>query len=393
MSHAAMSVAGKMSAASASLPEQQLGLLKRLAFHLAPMADKHSDQTPLQIPRTSEDTCEPTGSMQNETCYRGRFLSSPPPFMVSASDQLCSIGNGSNKHDIWAPCVHFPDVFESNHSRGRDEAAGDDYLAAHMVLFEFLGFSFLVFVNLPSLDDDTTNSDEPPETTLLMMKLEEELSEAIIHAFHEESCEKQTDSVSASTIYTNEPGQDVVFVDRSKQNLVLLLDPKLLLSRRDAKKRMAMSNKRKSKMRRFMGLASMKNENPTPSQPSSHRSTRLEWSILGLDCRHLLASRLPLDICLAFDDMINEVTTVKQVELLSSPKGEGNDGETRSSTTELCTCIPYGWIYAHAAQEQEIYVFFDSSIYVTISDVQSAVLRIKERLMNDVTLSHSSAKY
>jgi len=166
--------------------------------------------------------------------------------------------------------------------------------------------------------------------------------------------------------------------------MVLLLDPKHPSSRRDSKKRTSVSNKNSSQTRRFMGLGAKKKNNASISQPPRHGSTTLEWSAWGLDCRHLLASRLPLDVCLAFDDMINEVTIrIDAQRTVQVSSGKGNDYNSSSSVVELCTCMPYGWIYAFATQEKEIYVFFDSAIYVTVADVQSAAQRIKERF--DVT--------
>merc|ERR1712238_429378 len=123
---------------------------------------------------------------------------------------------------------------------------------------------------------------------------------------------------------------------------------------------------------------------------SSHvnlESAAFEWSAWGLDCRHILASRLPLDICLAFDDMMHEVSTRKDaqlraVALSTSDNGvKDEDADFSRSVVELCTCMSYGWIYAFTTLDKDIYAFFDSSIYVTFADVQSAALRIKQRFL------------
>lgn len=368
MRYAAMPIPRTALVASSSLPKPQLGLLKRLAFHLGPMVDKTPNQT--AIPRQWEDTDESNNLTHNR---RGRFLPSPPPFMLSVSDHLFNLSYENSK--IWAPRVHFPLTPGIKCNINKDGII-DDCLDTHMIVFEFLEFSFLIFMKLASLDDPGLS--ELSETTLLLMYLEEKLSEAIIHAFKEEACTCACSESMPST-FTNEFGQDVILVEQSKGRMVLLLNPKLKNSPRDESKRMAFSNKNKSQMRHFASFGPMENECVSQSQPLNHRSTTVEWSALGLDCRHLLASRLPLDICLAFDDMINEVRNVRRTTISSFSKGESNDDEFTSSILELCTCMPYGWIFALATEDKEIYVFFDNSIYVTIADVQFAVLRLKER--------------
>ena len=126
----------------------------------------------------------------------------------------------------------------------------------------------------------------------------------------------------------------------------------------------------------------MEEESISQSLPFSHRCRTMEWSALGLDCRHMLASRLPLDICLAFDDMINEIQDAKSLSSRSLSKEETNNAELSTSIVELCTCMPYGWIYALATPGKEIFVLFDHSIYVTVADIQSAVLSMKEKFIS-----------
>jgi len=321
------------------------------------------------IQRYSQKNAESDESMDlNHTSEvrRGRFLPSPPSYMLGASDQLYTLSYENNK-DVWAPRVHL--ALGANSRRNED--AKKNYLEAHMVVFEFLEFSFLIFIHLPSLKKPDLS--EVPGATLLLMDLEEKLPEAVIAAFYDEPSNlASSESISAQHI--NEPGQDVVLVERSKERMVLL-------PRSDKSKRAVFGNKNRREMRHFMGFVPRKKEDVSQPQPTSNRSRTVEWSALGLDCRHLLASRLPLDICLAFDDMINEVGNAKRTRELSLSKGESKDDEFSSSILELCTCMPYGWIYALATEEKEMYVFFDSAIYVTVADVQSAVLRLKERYM------------
>eukprot|EP00531_Pseudo-nitzschia_arenysensis_P009286 CAMPEP_0116115398 /NCGR_PEP_ID=MMETSP0329-20121206/485_1 /TAXON_ID=697910 /ORGANISM="Pseudo-nitzschia arenysensis, Strain B593" /LENGTH=751 /DNA_ID=CAMNT_0003608827 /DNA_START=156 /DNA_END=2411 /DNA_ORIENTATION=- len=361
MSLVAMSIDGTT---TSSLPEPQPGLLKRL---LGPVVDKVPNHT--AIPGKWDDIETSNKSLVGKTADdRGRFLSSPPPFMLGASDRLYSLSYDKNKQDIWAPRVHLPLPTETGWSI-------DDRFAVHMVVFEYLEFSFLIFIHLPSLENSGLS--ELPETTLLLMDLEEKLFETIVDTFGNNPTGS---SASKSADVTSEPGQDIILVERTKARMVLLLDPKLQSPRGGKKMRQkAHNSKAKGQTWHFMGFGPRKKEEVSQSQSTNHRSKKVEWSALGLDCRHLFVSRLPLDICLAFDDMINEVQDAKCKRAPSSEQ-EGKDDDHSSSTTlELCTCMPYGWVYALATQEKEIYVFFDNSIYVTVADVQSAVQRIKER--------------
>jgi hypothetical protein len=373
MRYVAMSNGSTTSVSSSLLPDPHLalGLLKRLSFHLGPMGDKTQSNT--AMPRKNAENDVSMDLNHQIEHRRGRFLPSPPSFMLGASDQLYTLSYENNQ-EIWAPRVHL--ALGANSSRNED--AKKNHLEAHMVVFEFLEFSFLIFIHLPSLEKSGLS--EVPGATLLLTDLEKKLSEAVITAFCDEPS-KLASLKSISTEHVNEPGQDVVLVERSKERLVLLLDPNFQTPRSDKLKRAVFGNKNRREVRHFMGFGPRKKEDVSQPQPTSNRSRTVEWSALGLDCRHLLASRLPLDICLAFDDMINEVRNAKRTRELSLSKGESKDDELSSSILELCTCMPYGWIYALATETKELYVFFNSAIYVTVADVQSAVLRLKERYM------------
>merc|ERR1711957_881510 len=122
--------------------------------------------------------------------------------------------------------------------------------------------------------------------TLMMMRLEEELSEAVIHTFHDEApssnnelnhtepTTKYTNSESISRKWSTEPGQDIIFFERSKQKMILLLDPKHPLSRRDKKRRNSANSKDKGRTRRFLGLGpKTKDKTLSQSHPFNHGST------------------------------------------------------------------------------------------------------------------------
>lgn len=118
------------------------------------------------------------------------------------------------------------------------------------------------------------------------------------------------------------------------------------------------------------------------SIPASYSNT--------LDCRHELATNLPLDVTLALDDVFNEIgcITCRDNTMTSSLMG-GTDlsrvyNDTGvSKSIELCTFLPQGWVYGRASVGLELYIILDTSKFVTINDVQKAVTRIRERIFND----------
>ncbi|VEU39967.1 unnamed protein product [Pseudo-nitzschia multistriata] len=375
MSRAFVSVANAHPASSPS-PESQPGLLKRLTLHLGPMVDDLSIGK--AVPGRWEDT-KRSKNTQEEINGRGRFVPSPPSFMLGASEETYSLDYGDTKQDIWAPIVHLPLSNSASSSTDQEDTVSDSDLRSHMVVFEFQKISFLIFVNL-QLPAKPTTAGKLSGNKLLFFKLEEELSDAVVRAFPEYT-RAHSPCESGTTTCRSEPGQNIVYLERAKQRMVLLLDPKGA-SPCDSKRKTYADNRNKSQPRRFMGIGSKKRNSMPLSQPASHRSTTLEWLSWGLDCRHLLASRLPLDVCLAFDDMISEVARCRATEQASLSTSLNNtSGNDNSLTIELCTCIPCGWVYTFATQEKELYIFFDSSIYVTMADVQSAAQVIKERFI------------
>ena len=368
MGSTTMSIDRKASSPSPSLTGPQVGLLKRLAFHFGPMVDKMPNKTAMPANWKGTDSFN-TSSQKHAHC-QGRFLCTPPPFMFGSSEHLYSLAYDNNIQDIWAPRVHLPLAPEIK-ERSSQDVMYDDEFATHMVVFDFLGFSFLIFIYLPWRDVPCKS--QLSKTVSLLIDLGKKLSNVIINSFHDQPCGSSCVE-SVSTDFSSEPGQDIIIVEKSKGRMCLIQSPQ------QNSKRISFRDKRKVKFRGFAAFSHLEEGNISQSTPSSHRCRTMEWSALGLDCRHWLSSRLPLDICLAFDDMINEIRDSKSVSSQSFSRKESNDDEVSTSILELCTCMPYGWIYALTTEEKEIFVLFDSSIYVTVADIQSAVLNIKEKL-------------
>jgi hypothetical protein len=286
--------------------------------------------------------------------HRGRFLATPPSYMLSVSHQTHSIELGDNIQSIWAPLVHLPSELQESEETSDCSCSG-----VHLVMFRFLQFSFLLFLKLPPRSNTLLDT-----TRLLLMKLEEELSEAVLLAINDKTVnESERGKIKGIFDLTNTTGQDIILLERDKYRMVLLQDLTRSSSRYDTKFRIS---KGKQHVHRLLRYGTKKNKETTATKSTVTGSLSVEWSALGLDCRHLLASRLPLDACLAFDDMINEMTAM------------GRRGKGKERTLEICTCMSFGWVYAFGKGDKEIYVFFDSSIYVTVADVQSAAKRVRE---------------
>jgi hypothetical protein len=136
------------------------------------------------------------------------------------------------------------------------------------------------------------------------------------------------------------PGQHVVFIDRSTQRVILHSDKAVQKGRRSGDKN------------GFVELRALSLD------PSS-----------GLDRRHILASYLPPNVVEAFDDLMKQV-----YEVMASSDEE---------LLQLCIYMSKGWVFAHAQEQQELYIYFEANKFVTVSDVQHAADRVRTELFKD----------
>jgi hypothetical protein len=307
--------------------------------------------------------------------------------MLSPFDRTHSF-EGPHNTKVWAPLIHLPLLLICE-----DKVQYVD-VDAFAIRFELRDFSFLIYF--------MSRTQQPPwtEGTISYFSRLEELALGLSDAVHSAAGEGNpvgtssdaSDSILKSEVVLgewDELGQDVIFVNRSQHKMILFSDRKQATVKSRVKQKAP-----GRKPRRFLGFGTdSKNTRPDKSSSPIRDSRRFQsdWSALGLDCRHRLASHLPLDIVLAFDDMMNEVRKVregKQIEdshrLLRWPPSPSNSNDDHC--VELCTCMRQGWIYAFTQNEHELYAFFDDSIYVTVADVQSAALRIRKRLFGEWSL-------
>lgn len=276
----------------------------------------------------------------------GRFFPPPPQFMLNTIEEPSFIQISCNQQ-AWALKVHLTAHICC------EEFTKDIPYAMHTVAFQVEEYIFLLFF-------DARCQSGASETLLgLASKLKELVLRAETDAQGEDS--RQRNDVAMEL--TTEPGQDVIIVNRELNKLYLYSDRKSPIQK----------DKKKSSgpPRRIFGFMNKSHSNSGDSDRVNNQAIQLEWTNLGLDSRHLLASHLHLDTILAFDDMMNEIARRR--------RSAATQGRDSIDMVELCTCMPLGWIYAFATGKMELYAFFDSSIYVTVADVQSAASKIQEQ--------------
>jgi hypothetical protein len=295
----------------------------------------------------------------------GSFLYPPPPFMLSGLDD-CQCYEIRKAQKVWAPRLHIP-LF-GNLQNHQEETCID----TRVVLYEVKGFSFLLFLDTEmSQMDQSLNQQHATET---LINAQERLSAAAIQVAMDASCAQSNTEIEITR--WNEAGIDLILVDREQYKLILFSDRDQAVVR--GKKNVS---PKANPSFQFLGFGPRNGHRHVDRQ--KHTSTlNSEWSALGLDCRHLLASHLHLDVLLAFDDMMNETAKIWYHSKSSSFENVSSES-SGDGFVELCTCMTLGWVYAFVNEEMELYAFFDSSVYVTVADVQNAVNDIKEKHFRD----------
>lgn len=275
-----------------------------------------------------------------------RFLSPPPLSMQSWLNETHSFCSPRGEASlVWAPPVFIPI------STVQEGVYDSTILRARISLFDYGDFSFLLFLGrgLSSEDDE----DEFYYQDLFEL-IEKRMSLVL------DDVPTPKDIESSQPRPWEGPGQDVIFVDRQMQSLVLFSDPGQNGSSQSDKKG------KKSRMSRTRFFNSSGGSRSSPRR-GSNMWTKLA---LGLDCRHVLASRLELDSLLAFEDAMNEVAQQRERTSLCDVH-----------PLEMCTFLSSRWVYTYADGDKELYILFDAVRYVTVADVQAAATRIRHELL------------
>jgi hypothetical protein len=273
---------------------------------------------------------------------RRRFLEPPPPSMMGATELAQSFLQQDGSQ-IWSLSIHLPIRLLSN-----EDKESTTLLKCHVIMFSYRSFSFLIY--LPDDEGIATSA-------IFFDNLAQRLIAACIFTIGV--------NPEMEVISWDKKGQDIIFVNRSNGQFALFSDRQAMVNSKNN-----LSNQASSPKRSMFSFKN-KSEDWSSSPQTIPYSPTPDWLVLGLDCRHRLGSLLPLDILLAFDDVMNEVALQRKINTLSEETGK---------PVEYCTNMRHGWIYAYALGDRELYAFFDIEIYVTVSDVQSAAQVAREEI-------------
>jgi hypothetical protein len=274
------------------------------------------------------------------------FLAPPSLSLLCPSDEGHDFSGCHDSDRVWAPLIDLA------------LCSCDDFtqdlpsIKTRVSLYDYEDLSFLLYI-LPVTDEEENDSSYKD----LFHKSATQISTALAEIQAPDELQSDGSPVGhgmrMEMRHWEQPGREIVFIDRSNQTLVLF----------SHRIRDANNN----------NLSNERSHNPV--KETKHRffksSTKSTQQINpNFDCRHLLASHLSLDSVLAFEDVMNEVCQNQSAE---------NRDETQP--IEICTFIPEGWMFANADRGRELYVLFDSKLYVTVADVQNAALQIWKELM------------
>ena len=335
----------------------------------------------------AEESVPFNGNNESQTDNDTGFLVHPTPKMgkerPTNSLYLCSM-----KKHVWIQRIHLPSTL------GFDSTDHEDEVETYAVLHENNELSFLLFFEVTNLKgkdgvlatmaeelqprsnkvENFSNSTNAFKDVLIF--LDEQLSEfCTTFSSHDDEEDPMSNSknmapvkeIDSDKIFPGEPGMDIICIDRDEGSFVLLSQHDLssnefkrIGSKSDND---TPSNGSKKSVGWFGGATK-------PKSSSEHKSSHRSQHSSMMDCRHKLASYLPVAILLAFDDMFIEI-------------GKHRKEDATAKSIELCTFLSQGWVYSRAFRNVELYILLDTSKFVTISDVQKAVTRVRERLFND----------
>jgi hypothetical protein len=279
------------------------------------------------------------------------FLAPPPLSLLCPSDEGHDFSGCQDDDRVWAPLIDLALC-------SRDDFTQDlPSIKTRVSLYDYEELSFLLYI-LPVTDEEENDSSYKD----LFHKTATQISTTLAQS--QALDERQSDGsplrrgMRMETRQWEQPGREIVFIDRSNQTLVLfshrIRDANNIVSSNERS-----NNSGKEAMHRFFKSSTKSTQQTNPN----------------FDCRHLLASHLSLDSILAFEDVMDEVCQNQSAE---------NRDETQP--IEICSFIPEGWMFANADRGRELYVLFDSKLYVTVADVQTAALQIWKELMGGWTV-------
>lgn len=354
-------------------------------------------------------------SQTNNRAINGRatgYISPPRSFSPDGKQIVDSLYVHDLNCEAWLPQVHIP------HLLARSTVDRNDYanIETHVTFYGREEFSFLLFFNFHATEDDrmsgffektledvrhNVDGHQPKQDgwttgdmlasdvlTLLATKMNGFYDEYSFREHHSISrIDVPIKCVSSDTLFIGEPGMDIIFIDREINTFLLLSQHDL--SANDFQRKVDTTSQNNDVNILTRGLFGVGSKiKATCDRENETRSLFKSTSCVSLlDCRHKLAAYLPLDVMLAFDDMFNEIRRLccrKSIQDTAQPSSRKEDD--RGKAVELCTYLPQGWVYGRAHGGRELYILLDTFKFVTISDVNKAVTRTRERILYDTLL-------
>ena len=312
----------------------------------------------------SEGVEKQSRESRGTTNAAGSFVQSPqnlPSFDASGRELLESIYIFP-LGDIWLPRVSLPLCSDERKTGIVSE------ISARAALFRYDAYEFLVFLNGDEFISESLTLSAPlTETTKTLQVRKLQASESAVTVLT--SLSQQLSDVLqrmpilyADRPYDGEAGSSVIYVDRLSNKVVLYNN-----NNADKQSSAADGN--------IDGAAVMAAGGEIGSKMHTHTEFLIH-SDDDLDSRHMLASRLPLDVVLALDEMMKEVRQSSRCQNIES----NSNAVGGSRVIELCTFLPQGWVFCRAHEHRELYGVFDPNVYITLADVQKATMRIRREL-------------
>jgi hypothetical protein len=287
-------------------------------------------QLMLSLGKSLEDSVQlaPATASPDDRCY----LPPPPLALLSTLDKANGFKGPSEDSVVWG----LPVSFDCRYGDKSFEAVD-----AYASMYCCGDFSFLIFWR-QGIKPRTDHS------VHLFRGFESILSDAL-HRYP--SGDLATNVISGRREKLRWEGADIVFIDRARDNLILLSDPS---------RQLLAKSERSSRSPRTA----------TPPKPQSEHNDLSRRDFDNLDCRHLLASTLPTDIILCLEDALAKV----------------NKTAVESLPFEMCAFTPQGWVYAQKDKtrngQHEIYMVFDVSKFVTLTDVEITARETCRRIIS-----------
>ena len=270
---------------------------------------------------------------------RSSYLEPPPLSLLSTLDDTNSFEGPEEGTRVWAVPVTFMRPMEA------DDLEEEEYTDARVSLYVSGIYSFLLYLNLtPDAEGGDACFVE------VFRQFMEHCTKVLDDLNPQVDCSLDNDGTMLPCAPRVEPsGCEVVFVDWNT-NSHFVFSEKVDSPERDRRHQLG-------------GLGTMFNGKRANSEQLRDANA---LSIFGLDCRHILASRLTLDSLLALEDAMDSIRSRER------------------DPFETCTSLSSHWLYAYACNQQEVYLLADATKYVTIADVQRCARGIRDELFSRI---------